>query len=409
MIAAVPIPGLLLAGSTDAENIPLAMLVVFGAAKLFAEIFERMKLPGIVGEILAGILIGPSVLGWIHPNQVLTALAELGVMFLTFQVGLEVRASELMRVGRTALLVATLGVAVPLAMGWAIMRLWGEPQIESIFVGAAMVATSVGITARVLASMGLINHVASRTILAAAVIDDVLGLIVLAIVSSVARGSINVAELALTSLAAAAFTFVVAKWGTRAMSSVIPRLEQNLRAGEVQFNLAMVVLFGLGLLAMYAGVAAIIGAFLAGMALSESLENRVHDLAHGVSELLIPFFLAGIGLHMDLSVFSHPKTLLLSGIILVAAVISKVIGCGLGALGMGRANALRIGFGMAPRGEVGMVVAQIGLGLGVISNRVYAVVVFMAVATTIIAPPLLKFSYRNTRATEPAAETFTLG
>jgi Kef-type K+ transport system membrane component KefB len=391
------------------ENIPLAMLVVFGTAKLLAEIFERLKMPGIVGEILAGTLIGPSVLAWIHPNQVLTALAELGVMFLVFHVGLAVRASELIRVGRTALLVASLGVAVPFGMGWAIMRLWGEPQIESVFVGAAMVATSVGITARVLSGLGLLNHLASKTILAAAVIDDVLGLIVLAIVSSVARGSVNVAELTLTALAAVAFTVVVATWGTRAMSALVPRLKQNLRAGEVQFNVAMVVLFGLALLAMYAGVAAIIGAFLAGMALSESLDKRAHDFVHGVSELLIPFFLAGIGLHIDLSVFSDPGTLLLSVVIVVAAVVSKVVGCGLGALGMGRANALRIGFGMAPRGEVGMVVAQIGLSLGVVPNRVYAVVVFMAIVTTIVAPPLLTLSYRNAEPTEPPYEALTLG
>jgi Kef-type K+ transport system membrane component KefB len=160
---------------------------------------------------------------------------------------------------------------------------------------------------------------------------------------------------------------------------------------------------------MYAGVAAIIGAFLAGMALSESLGDRVHDLAHGVSELLVPFFLAGIGLHMDLSVFSNRETLLLSAILLVAAVFSKVLGCGLGALSMGWANALRVGFGMTPRGEVGMVVAQIGLALGVVPNRIYAVVVFMAVATTIIAAPLLTLSYRNAQPTEPATEEFTIG
>jgi Kef-type K+ transport system membrane component KefB len=404
-----PIPAFLLANLPDAENIPLAMLAVFGTAKLFAEVFERLKQPGIVGEILAGVLIGPSVLGWIHPNQVLTALAELGVMFLLFRVGLEVRASELIGVGRTALLVACLGVLVPFVLGWAIMRLWGEPQIESIFVGAAMVATSVGITAQVLAGMGLLNYAASKIILAAAVIDDVLGLIVLAIVSSMARGQLNVAELVLTSLAAVIFTVVVAKWGTRAMGSVVPKLDRRLRAGEVQFNIAMIILFGLGLLAMYAGVAAIIGAFLAGMALSETLEHRVHDLAHGVSELLVPFFLAGIGLHVDLSVFSHTETLLLSIVILLAAVFSKVVGCGLGALSMGWADALRIGFGMAPRGEVGMVVAQIGLSLGVIPNRVYGVVVFMAVATTIVAPPLLTWSYRGVQPTEPLSEEFTIG
>src|SRR5262249_43185314 len=151
-------------------------------------------------------------------------------------------------------------------------------------------------------SKGLLEHTASRIILAAAVIDDVLGLIVLAIVSSVAKDSINVVELGLTSLAALGFTAVVARWGTRTMTRGVPSLEQRLRAGEAQFNLAMVVLFGLALLAVYAGVAAIIGAFLAGMALSDSLGDRVKDLSHGVSELLVPFFLAGIGLHLDVSV-----------------------------------------------------------------------------------------------------------
>jgi Kef-type K+ transport system membrane component KefB len=405
ILPTIPLPALLLGSEHGANNIPLAMLVVFGTAKLFAEIFERIKQPGIVGEILAGILIGPSVFNWVQPNDVLTALAELGVIFLAFQVGLEVKASELMKVGGTAVMAAVLGVLVPLVLGWGIMRWYGEPNTESIFVGGAMVATSVGITARVLASKGLLWHRASKVILAAAVIDDVLGLIVLAIVSSIARGSINVVELLLTAVAAIAFTWVVAKWGTRTMETVVPQVQQRLSAGEVQFNVAMVVLFGLALLALYAGVAAIIGAFLAGMALSDSLERRVHDLTHGVSELLVPFFLVGIGLHLDLSVFTHSKTLVLSAIILVAAVLSKVVGCGLGALAMGWRDALRVGVGMAPRGEVGMVVAQIGLGLGVIPARVYAIVVFMAVLTTMVAPPLLSLSFRNVQAAEMVGDT----
>jgi Kef-type K+ transport system membrane component KefB len=288
------------------------------------------------------------------------------------------------------------------------MALWGEPAGESIFVGAAMVATSVGITAQVLASKGLLDHAASKIILAAAVIDDVLGLIVLAAVSSLVRQSVNIPELLLTAAAAIGFTVVVAKWGRQAMGRMVPRLERRLRAGEVQFNVAMVVLFGLALLATYAGVAAIIGAFLAGMALSDTLDQRVHDLSHGVSELLIPFFLVGIGLHLDVSVFSQGETLALSGIILAAAIVSKLVGCGLGALGMGWANALRVGVGMAPRGEVGMVVAQIGLSFGVIAPRIYAVVVFMAVATTIVAPPLLSLSFRGVPPSKPV-EKFTIG
>lgn len=166
-------------------------------------------------------------------------------------------------------------------------------------------------SAQVLASKGVIHHEASKIILAAAVIDDVLGLIVLAFVSSMARGNVNYLELALTALAAGGFTLIVARWGTRAMETLVPRVEARLRAGEAQFTVAMVVLFGLALLAEYAGGAAIIGACLAGMALSESLDQRAHDLTNGVSELLVPFFLPGIGLHLSRDVFSRTDTLVL--------------------------------------------------------------------------------------------------
>jgi Kef-type K+ transport system membrane component KefB len=169
-----------------------------------------------------------------------------------------------------------------------------------------------------------------------------------------------------------------------------------------------VLLFGLSVLAVYAGVAAIIGAFLAGMALAESVSHRVHDLAHGITELLVPFFLAGIGLMLDVSVFADPRMLTLSVLILIAAIVSKQIGCGVGAFRLGWKEMFRIGSGMVPRGEVGMVVAQIGLGLGVIEKPVYGVVVFMALATTIAAPPMLKLAYKDVKAMEPE-ERFQLG
>jgi Kef-type K+ transport system membrane component KefB len=376
-------------------SLPLAMLIVFGSAKLMAEIFERLNQPAIVGEILAGAIIGPSVLGWIGPNPTLSALADLGVMFLLFGVGLEVKASELVKVGGTATIVATAGVIVPFFAGWGLMAAWGTPTPEAIFVGAAMVATSVGITASVLSARGLLQELASKIILAAAVIDDVLGLIVLAVVSSLSRGRINVWEIVLTATLASAFTVVVAHWGTRAVSHVAPRMESRLRAGEVQFNLAMILLFALAVMAMYTGVAAIIGAFLAGMALSETAGTRVRDLSKGVNELLVPFFLAGIGLHLDLKVFSNRSTIILAITILGIAIITKLVGCGLGAISLGWSNVLKIGLGMVPRGEVGMVVAQIGLSLAVIKPDTYAVVVFMAVASTIITPLLLKIAFRE--------------
>jgi Kef-type K+ transport system membrane component KefB len=395
------------AADAHALEVPLAMLIVFGAAKLFAEIFERLRQPGIVGEIIAGVIVGPSVLGWIRPNEILTALSELGVMFLLFRVGMEVKSSELMRVGAVASTVAVAGVVVPFVMGWGIMLLWGYPQVESIFVGAALVATSVGITAQVLAEKGLLHLAASKIILGAAVIDDILGLIVLAVVSSMARGSVNTLEIGTTAVLAIGFTVIVAKWGTQTVARIAPATSK-LRSSEAQFNLALVFMFGLAVVAVYAGVAAIIGAFLAGMALAETANERMHDLAHGISELLVPFFLAGIGLGLDLTVFSDTSTLLLSVLILIAAMVSKVVGCGLGAAKLGFKDMARIGVGMMPRGEVGMVVAQIGLGLGVIQKPVYGVVVFMAVMTTVAAPPLLNIVFRGVRARH-AEEQFQIG
>ena len=378
----------------EALPLPLAMLIVFGSAKLLAEICERFGQPGIVGEIFAGALVGPSVLGWITPNDTLKALSDLGVMFLLFGVGLEVKASELLKVGAKATLVATLGVIVPFFAGWGIMRAWGAPQVEAIFVGASMVATSVGITASVLSAKKLLHEIASQIILAAAVIDDVLGLIVLAAVSSVARGRVNVWELALTAGLATAFTVVMGLWGTRAANRLMPHFDSRVKADDAKFHLALVFLFTMGLLAQYTGVAAIVGAFLAGLALSDTADARVRTLTRGVSELLVPFFLVGIGLHLNLAAFRSRSTLILGLLILTAAIVTKIIGCGLGALSLGWQNVLKIGLGMVPRGEVGMVVAQIGLSLAVISSEVYSVVVFMAVATTLVTPLLLKIAFR---------------
>src|SRR3954447_20815284 len=209
-------------------EIPLSMLLVFASAKLLSEIFERLGQPGIVGEILAGILIGPHVLAWMAPNDVLRILSDLGVMFLLFRVGLEVKASDLMKVGGTALVVATAGVVLPFFLGWGICALWGEPRLESVFTGAAMVATSVGITAQVLAARGLLATRAARIILAAAVVDDVLGLIVLALVSGMAKGSVNYVDLAIRACIAMRFPLVVAKFGTRLARRVMPRMQSPL-------------------------------------------------------------------------------------------------------------------------------------------------------------------------------------
>lgn len=396
--------------STRHVNLAVTMLVIFGCAKLLAELFERLNQPGIVGEILAGVLIGPSVLGWISPGEFTVTMAELGVMFLLFRVGLEVEPSELMKVGGTAVVVGSLGVAIPFSGGFLLFHSLGHSRLESIFVGAALTATSVGITAQVLSAKGLLHRTAARIILGAAVIDDILALLLLGAVSSFAEGQANLLQLGLTSLTALVFVLMIGRWGRRTMSAVMPHLENRLHLGESQFALAMVLLFGLAALSQIIGVAAIIGAFLAGMALSEALPHRVHDLAHGVTELLVPFFLANIGLHFSLSSFSTQNTFLLALALVPIAVTTKLLGCGLGASRFGRVIATRVGVGMIPRGEFCMVVAQVGLSLNAITDATYATIVFMAVAAAVLTPPLLKWAFRGVLAPPvDAEESFRLG
>ncbi len=388
--------------------LPVELLLIFGLSKILSEVFERLGQPGLVGEILAGAMLGPAVLNWIQPNETLEALSELGILFLLFRVGLEVKASELFKVGKIALLVAVAGVILPLLGGWLLLARLGMSSVESLFVGAAMVATSVGITAQVLAAKGLLNERASKVILAAAVIDDVLGLLVLAVVSGIAKGKVEVRSIIATTLAAVVFTFIVARFGSPAMKRVVPHIDRKLAAKESQFHFALLTVFSLSVLSDYIGVAALVGSFLAGLAFSESIDRRVRDLSHGVAELLVPFFLAGIGLHLNSSVWKDRFTIELALALTLVAMLTKFVGCGLPALSLGTKDAIRVGIGMAPRGEVGMVVAQLGLSLGIVGGSVYAAVVFMAVSTTVLAPPLLKWAYAGHEKPAPEGE-FALG
>lgn len=374
----------------------VTLLIIWASAILMAELFERLRQPAVVGQILAGIIIGPSVLALVQPNEITSTLAEIGVIFLLFTVGLETKPHDILRVGKSAFLVAVLGVIVPFVAGYVLMELWGAPNIESLFIGTAMVATSVGITAKVLGDLGLIEHDTSRIILGAAVIDDILGLLVLAVVSSLAQGSINYLELALTAALSIGFLIFVMLVGAPAVTRMAPRIE-NLRLANSLFAFGLVLCLALSVAAAYIGVAAIVGAFVAGMSLAEATEDNptMHKQIAGVTDFLVPFFLVGIGLQLKLDVFRDSSTLALTAIITVVAVITKLIGGGLGVLNLGWRKAGQVGVGMIPRGEVGIVVAQIGLGMSVITDSLYGVVLFMAVATTIVAPPLLKVLFKG--------------
>jgi Kef-type K+ transport system membrane component KefB len=384
------------ATTRDGTQILLTLFVMLLAAKLLAEVFERLRQPAVVGEILAGVIIGQSVLGWVAPSEVTNTLAEIGVIFLLFTVGLETKPSAIFNVGKSAALVAVLGVVAPFVGGYLLMRAWGGASIEALFIGTAMVATSVGITARVLSAMGLLDAPTSRIILGAAVIDDILGLLVLAVVASAAKGAIDYLEIGTTAALAIGFTTFVVLVGAPVMMRIAPRIER-LRVGDSFFVFGLVFCLGLSAAAAYIGVAAIIGAFLAGMALAESAEGN-HEMrrqTNGVTEFLVPFFLVNIGMQLDLNVFRELSVIALTLLVTLLAVATKLLGCGAGALSLGWRSAGQVGVGMVPRGEVGIVVAQIGLSLGVINNALYGVVLFMAVATTLIAPPFLKVLFAS--------------
>ena len=386
-----------LATATGGDTrILLTLFIMLVAAKLMAELFERLRQPAVAGEILAGVVIGPSLLGWAAPSEITSLLAEIGVIFLLFTVGLETKPAAIFKVGKQAAVVAVLGVVAPMLGGWLLMRAWGTTSIEALFVGTAMVATSVGITARVLSGMGLLDAPTARIILGAAVIDDILGLLVLAIVSSMAAGTVNYLEILTTAGLAIGFTAFVALVGAPVVTRVAPSVER-MRSGQGIFIFGLILCLGLSLAAAYIGVAAIIGAFLAGMALAEAAEDnpKMHRQMSGVTEFLVPFFLVNIGMQLSLGVFRSSSVILLCVLVTLVAIVTKLLGCGLGAFNLGMRRAGQVGMGMVPRGEVGIIVAQIGLSLAVIGAELYGVVLFMAVATTVIAPPFLKMLYAS--------------
>jgi Kef-type K+ transport system membrane component KefB len=389
---------ILAAATAHHTEMLLSLFLMFTAAKLMAEVFERIGQPAVVGEILAGVLIGPSLLGWVAPSEITDTIAEIGVVFLLFSVGLETQPAALMRVGKLAALVAVLGVLAPLAGGFGLGRAWGLAHAQSLFLGTAMVATSVGITARVLSSMNLLGLPTSRIVLGAAIIDDILGLLVLAVVSSMVAQAVNYVEI--TSTVALALGFVVLLFfaGAPLLNRLAPKITE-LRVGPPFFLVSIVLCLGLSVAAAYIGVAAIIGAFLAGVTLAEISEGRhdLHEQTRGLTELLVPFFLVSIGMKLQLDVFTQPGILLLTLLVTLVAVATKFVACGLAVKSLGWRAAAQVGAGMVPRGEVGIVVAQIGVGLGVIQSDLFGVVLFMSVATTLIAPPALRVLFAGSR------------
>jgi Kef-type K+ transport system membrane component KefB len=374
----------------SSENILLELFIIFAAAKVAGELFRRFGQPPVIGELLVGVLLGAEAMGVIHDSEVHAVLQELGAIVLLFMIGLDTKPGDIRSVGARSFAVGASGIVLPFACGWLFILLVDRSGDEALFVGAAMVATSVGITARVLADLGVVREIESRIVLGAAVIDDVLGLLVLAIVGGLARGDLSAVHVVSLAIGSIAFVAIVGFYGHRAVEIAAPRIEDaEIHRGPL--ILAIAICLGLSGLADTIGLAAIIGAFLAGMAFSErAAEWQLEEQVEPVYQLLVPFFFVITGSQVEPATFADPATLGLFGAITGLAVVGKLLGCGLAAWGMERRSMAIIGTGMVPRGEVGIIVASVGLAADMISQRVYGVIVAMSIVTTLIVPPVLK-------------------
>ena len=402
----------------------LDILIVLVAAKIAAELAERAKIPAVVGEIIAGILIGPSVLGLVHHaatttagegGGVLTILGEIGVILLLLEVGMQMDLRELRAVGRASMQVATVGVVLPMAGGYLLAStVLGLSSNASLFIAAALSATSVGITARVFGDLRALATVEARTVLGAAVADDVMGLVILTVVVRMATGSGSVSVGSVAAIIGVALVFLVATTvvGTLGAPRLFSAIDRYSRSNGTLFALALAFTLGIAELASAAKLAPIVGAFVAGLSLGRSpVAQRIQRELTPVGHLFIPVFFLQIGIDTDVKQFAKGTVLAQASVLIVIAVLGK-LAAGWAAVG-NPGNRLLMGIGMIPRGEVGLIFASIGLKEAILGNDSYAALLLMVLVTTLITPPLLsaqmKRVRRNREATASPATTRPAG
>ncbi len=371
-------------------GILFAFFLIFVSAKLFNYLFQKIHLPPMIGEIFAGFIIGAGGLHLIKETPVLDAFSELGAMMLLFVVGLHTRLKEILKIGIDATVVAVLGVALPMVLGYFFIIHTGHRGIEALFVATALVATSVGITARVLKDMKLEHTVSAKIILGAAVADDILGLLVLAAVTGETNGMVNSYKLISLFVVSVLFIAGVFLIGSRSVKILKSRLEK-MKVEKNEFILSLTFLLGLAYLTSSIGMASIVGAFFAGLLMAELEDQHLSDMFDSIYEFLVPFFFVMIGMKIQPELLIRSDILFVAVIYSLIAIVSKYIGCGAGAARYGSRVMNFVGLGMIPRGEVGMIVALIGLNMGAITGSAYAMIIFMVIVTTIITPFLLSF------------------
>ena len=372
-------------------RILLDLTIILIVAKVAAEVSDRIHVPAVIGEIVAGIMIGPSVLGLVDTGDMLFFLAELGVILLLIQVGLETDIIELKSVGRASILVAIIGVVLPMALGFGASSLLGESVNTSLFVGAALTATSIGITARVFGDLRALATVEARTVLGAAVVDDVLGLIILTVVTRIVeQGSVGIGTIASTIGLAIGFLAVTSTVGFTIFPQLFARIAKGARSTSTVSVVAIGIALGFSVLADKAHLAPIIGAFVAGLALRRiATHERVERDVASLAQIFVPIFFLNIGISTNIRAMADARVIGVALILSAVAIVSKIAAAS-GATGS-RGDKLTIGFGMLPRGEVGLIFASIGLSVGALSEELYGSVLVVVLVTTLIAPPLLRW------------------
>lgn len=426
------------AGGESADSIPsvlLALMAILAAAKLGSELFERLGLPAVLGELVGGVILGNLSLinsrwDFFEPLRIIApeahwavgigTLAQLGVLVLLFEVGLESTVREMVKVGASSFLVAVLGVVAPAVLGfgvsWLFIREIPRPLLGVVgpgfslnyihlFVGAVLCATSVGITVRVFKDLGSLQMREAKIVLGAAVIDDVLGLVVLALVSGLVTAAERGEPLAVSSVLRLV-TVAVLFLGASLLLGVIlvPRVMKRMarfRTAGIMLISALLFAFLMSYLAAAAGLAPIVGAFAAGLLLEEvhfsgfREEISIEQLLKPIATFLVPIFFVMMGIQVHLETFADRQVLGLASCLTLAAIVGKQV-CGLGALERGL-DRLSIGVGMVPRGEVGLIFAGIGRDLKVIDNATFSAVVIMVITTTLLTPPALKVTLSRRR------------
>lgn len=383
--------------SLDVPGLLGTLVATLIGAKALGAVAQRLGQPSVLGELIAGIVLGGSVLGLLDPAMpAIHALSEIGVLVLLFEIGLHTNLRSLASVGGSATTVAVVGVALPFTLGWFAAKTLGVPTIPSLIAAAALTATSVGISARVLGEIGVLDRPEGRVVLGAAVLDDIIGLVILSVVGSTVAGAAlsgwGIARTALVGIGFVVLAVALGRLVAPSMFHLVSRVQMEGVLGPIALAFALLLAW----LAAEAGSATIIGAFAAGMVLHETPQRR--EIEHAVTNLghfVVPIFFASVGAAVDLRALASGESLLLGALLVLTGIVGKVA-AGYAPLGF-KGRKLLVGVAMVPRGEVGLVFAQMGLATGAIGPAVFGAIMIMVLVTTFVTPPALTMLARSLR------------